>query len=262
MTETVIDTAYAAMDAAPQDDTARLRFYDALASAELFLMLTQEPVGDSISPEVFELQDASFVLVFDREDRISQFAGRAVPYAALPGRALAQMLSGQNIGLALNPEVAPSEFLMPPEALEWLSGTLDHGPEEREARPEHLSPPRGLPDTLITALDTKLASAAGLARTAYLAAVTYDDGSQGHLLGVTGSVPEAQRALAGAVNEALVFSGLEAGVLDVTFVDDSDILAAELARVALRFDLPEPPQPKKVEQVTPGSDPDSPPILK
>lgn len=262
MTETQIDAAFAAMDAAPQDDAARLRFYDALASAELYLMLTEEPTGEQISPEVFELQDASFVLVFDREDRISQFAGRPVPYAALPGRALAQMLTGQNIGLALNPEVAPSEFLMPPDALTWLSGTLDHGPEEREARPERLSAPRGLPDSLITALDGKLASAAGLARAAYLAAVTYDDGSQGHLLGITGAIPDAQRALAGAVNEALVFSGLEAGVLDVTFVEDTDILAAELARVALRFDLPEPPDPKEVVHVTPGSDPDSPPILK
>lgn len=262
MADTLIDTAFAAMNDAPEDDAARLRFYDALASSELFLMLSKEPEGENIEPEVFEVQDAAFVLVFDREDRISQFAGRPVPYAALPGRALAQMLAGQGIGIALNPEVAPSEFLLPPEGVNWLCGTLDHGPQEREARPEKLAAPMGLPQELLSSLDAKLASAAGLARSAYLAHVTYDDGSQGHLLGITGAIPEAQRALAGAVNDALVFSGLEAGMLDVAFVEDSDILTAELARVALRFDLPEAPKAPTYEPVTPGSDPDSPPILK
>lgn len=262
MTDTPIDAAFAAMTLAPQDDAARLRFYDALASAELFLMLTKDPEGDQISPEVFELQDAAFVLVFDREDRMTEFAGRAVPYAALPGRALAQMLAGQGIGLALNPENPASEYLVTPDALTWLTGTLDQAPEEREARPARLSAPRGLPDALLSTLDAKLASAAGLAQTAYLAQVEYDDGSQGHLLGLIGTIPEAQRALAGAVNDALVFSGLEAGVLDVGFFEESDVLAGELARVALRFDLPEPPKPKQVEHVIPGSDPDSPPVLK
>ena len=262
MADTQIDITFAAMDAAPQDDTARLRFYDAIAGSELFLMLAKESEGDNIEPELFELQDASFVLVFDREDRIAQFAGRPVPYAALPGRALAQMLAGQGIGIALNPEVAPSEFLLPPDGVTWLAGTLDHAPQEHEARPERLSAPKGLPEMLLTSLDAKLASAAGLARAAYLVHVTYDNGSQGHLLGVTGSIPEARPALAGAINEALVFSGLEAGMLDVTFVEDSDSVSTELARVGLRFDLPEAAKPKEMQQVAPGSDPERPPLLK
>ena len=124
MTETQIDRAHAAMQAAPEDDSARLRFYDSLAGSELYLMLTEEPVGDSVSPELFDVQGSRFVLVFDREDRLSAFAGRAVPYAAMSGRALAQMLSGQGVGLALNIEVAPSAILLPPDALGWLSETL------------------------------------------------------------------------------------------------------------------------------------------
>jgi hypothetical protein len=258
---TALDSAHAAMETAPQDDAARLRFYDQLARTELFLMLTEEAHGDAISPEIFDLGEARFVLGFDTEDRLSAFAGRMVPYAALSGRALAGMLAGQGIGLALNLEVAPSQILLPPEALGWLAETLGTGPEQGEARPERLLAPR-VPEALVVALDKRLATAAGLARKAYLAEVIYEGGQRGHLLGVTGAVPGAERALAGAINEALVFSGLEAGALDVTFLSDSDPLTAELARVALRFDLPEPAAPGRVERLAPGTDPDKPPILR
>ncbi|MBS0125919.1 SseB family protein [Thetidibacter halocola] len=260
--QTPIDRAHAAMEAAPLDDAARLRFYERLADAELVLMLGKEPVGDSVNPEIFDLGDARFVLAFDLEERLTAFAGRPVPYAALSGRALARLAAAQGIGLALNLEVAPSAILLPPEALAWLVETLDHGPGTAEARPQALHKPRGLPEVLLSALDAKLSTATGLARAAYLAGVTYDDGTRGHLLGITGAQSEAEAALAGAVNEALVFSGLEAGALDVTFLDDSDPLAAELARVALRFDLPqrEAPQVRAIE--APGSDPDKPPRLR
>lgn len=263
MTEvTPLDTAHIAMSDAPEDDAARLRFYERLADSELFLMLTEEAQGDQISPEVFELADSSFVLVFDREERLSQFANRAVPYAALSGRAIAGMLAGQGIGLAVNPEVAPSSILLPPEAVQWLMETLDHGPQEAEATPVEFHPPQGLPDNLLTALDAKLATAAGLARKAYLAQVTYNDQSRGHLLGLTGTQPGAEAPLARAVNEALVFSGVEAGALDVVFLADNDPVAALLAGVGLRFDLPEPEVPERVERIAPGSDPEKPPILR
>lgn len=262
MTETPLDAAFAAMEAAPENDAARLRFWERLADSELFLMLTAEPEGDALSPELFDLADARFVLAFDREERLAGFAGRVVPYAALSGRALVQMLAGQGIGLALNPEVAPSAYLVPPEALDWLAATLAQGPQEAEARPERLTRPRGLPEALLTALDAKLASAAGLARKAYLAEVTWQGGGKGHLLGITGALPGAEAPLARAINEALVFSGLEAGALDVTFLSDSDPLTAELARVALRFDLPEPQAPARVETLAPGMDPDRPPKLR
>ena len=260
--ETPLDAAFAAMQAAPQDDAARLRFWERLAASELVLMLTEEPEGDSLSPEVFAVGDGTFVLAFDREDRLAGFAGRPAPYAALPGRAVARMLAGQGVGLALNPEVAPSSWLIPPDALDWLARTLDQEPEQAEAKPESLTPPRDLPDSLLRALDERLATAAGLARGAYLARVTWEGGAQGHLLGLTGTAPGAEDTLARAINEALIFSGLEAGALDVAFLADDDPMAAELARVALRFDLPEPPEPARAAPQAPGTDPDTPPRLR
>ncbi|RPE67456.1 type III secretion system (T3SS) SseB-like protein [Pacificibacter maritimus] len=258
---TPIDLAHAAMEAAPNDDTERLRFFERLADGELFLLLEKEHQGDApIEPRVFPVEDQSYVLVFDREERLAEFAGSA-PYAALSGRVLAGMLAGQGIGLGVNLTVAPSEILLPPDAMDWLKNTLDHAPSEAEAKPEEITPPHGLPERLITALDAKLAIAGGLARVAYLAGVTYEGGAKSHLLAYVDTVPGADGALAQLVAEALTFSGIEAGALDVAFFDASDPLCATLARHGLRFDLPEPEQQSSGPSA-PGMDPSKPPILR
>ncbi|WP_417727172.1 SseB family protein [Roseovarius sp.] len=257
---TRLDTAHMAMETAPEESQARLRFYETLAASELYLLLKSEAEGDTLDPEVFDLSDHSFVLVFDREDRLAQFAGRIVPYAALSGRSIASMLAGQGVGLGVNLDVAPSSILIPPEAVDWLAQTLSDAPSEIEARVEKFSAPKGLPENFLLALDARLAAMAGLADLAYLVGVTYDSGAQGHLLGFVDAAPHAQPALARAVSEVLIFSGLEAAALDVTFFAASDPAAARLARCGLRFDLPESPRPEP--RSAPGSDPDKPPILK
>ena len=236
--ETPLDTAHAAMEANSADDAARLRFYERLADSELFLMLTEEARDENISPEVFEVADGRFVLAFDREERLAQFAGQPAPYAALSGRVLAGMLTGQGIGLGVNLEFASSAILIPAEAVEWLHATLGHAPDEVEARVEEVSAPVGLPEALLTALDTKLATAGGLAQAAYLVGVTYKGGGRGHMLAFVGTLDGAQGALAKASNEALTFSGIEAGAMDVGFFLSEDPVTAKLASVGLRFDLP------------------------
>ena len=44
---TDLDQAHAAMETAPEDDTARLRFYERLADTELFMLLGAEAVTRS-----------------------------------------------------------------------------------------------------------------------------------------------------------------------------------------------------------------------
>ncbi len=252
---TPLDLAHAQME---QSDAARLRFYERLADAELFLLLEAETQGEQINPRVFPLEDTSLVLAFDREERLAEFAG-AAPYVALSGRVLAGMLSGQGLGLGLNLEVAPSSIILPAEAVEWLHNTLGTSPSDVEAKPEELLPPSGLPEALITGLDIKLAMAAGLARSAYLCAVRYEGGAQSHMLAFLDPLPGAETALARAVNEALVFSGIEAGTIDVAFFGHSNPMAARLAKVGLRFDLPELPVNEGPK--APGMDPSKPPKL-
>jgi hypothetical protein len=260
--QTPLDLAHATMDAAPDNDAARLRFYERLSDSELFLLLTKEAQGDQINPEIFDLGDASFVLVFDREERLAQFVGKPAPYAALSGRVNAQMIVGQGIGLGVNLEVAPSQMLVPPEAVSWLTETLAHSPDEVEARAEELYAPKGLPEELLTALDAKLATTAGLAQNAYLVAVRYKGGATGHMLGFVGTLEGAEGALAKAAGEALTFSGIEAGSIDVGFFAATDPMAAAMSKVGLRFELPKVEAREQAVRAAPGSDPDKPPNLR
>ena len=257
---TDIDDAHAAMMAEPDNDAARLRFYERVADSELYLLLGGEPEGDQIEPELFEIEDQKYVLVFDREERLAEFTGRAVPYAALPGRALAGMMSGQNIGMALNLEVAPSSMMIPADGVAWLAETLENTPHEEQARLVEIAPPASLPEEVITGLDRKLAIAAGRARFAYLAAATYEGGGRGHVLAFIDAMPGAETALAQAAGEALTFSGIEAGAIDVLFCGSSDELANRLAKVGLRFDLPDVVQPTLPG--APGMDPAKPPKIR
>ena len=253
---TRIDDTHALMETS---DEARLRFFEAIAAAELFLLLEKEAEGETVEPRLFNVEGSNVALAFDTPERLAEFAGGITPYAAMSGRVLVSLLEGEDLSLGLNLEVASSATLLGPDALKWLHKTLGHAPAEVDAKPQEVSPPVGLPDILITALDAKLASAAGLAKLAYLAAVTYDNGTKSHLLALIDPVSGAETPLAKAINEALVFSGVEAGTLDVAFLNASDPMAAKLARVGLRFDLP---KPDLHEPKAPGSDPDQPPILR
>ncbi|GAA3867231.1 SseB family protein [Celeribacter arenosi] len=262
MTETTpLDRAHAQMQNAPNDDAARLRFFERIADGELFLLLEEEPKPEGpVTPRLFEVEDQKFALVFDREGRLADFAG-AAPYVAMSGRVLVEMIAGSGIGLGLNLSVAPSEYLLPAQAVDWLHSTLGNTPQESQARPEEIAPPHGLPEVLITALDTKLALAAGLAKLVYLAGVTYEGGLKSHLLAFVDPVPGSEDALARLVSEALIFSGVEAGVLDVAFFKASDPICASFARFGLRFDLPDLAR-EQSGPAAPGMDPDTPPKLR
>jgi hypothetical protein len=259
MDETPLDQAHRAMIAAEGDDAMRLRFYERIADVELYMLLESEPDDDQVTPV---LLDGGYVLVFDRAERLAAYVGQPAPYVALSGRAIAQMLEGQDLGLAVNLGVAPSEILLPAGAMAWLRDTLAQKAGEVEARIAQVLPPKGLPETLITAIDEKLATATGMAAGAFLVAVDYTGGGRGHLLAFVGAIPRAQDALVRAASEALTFSGIEAGAMDVGFFAPNDAVVAKLAKVGLRFDLPQGEGLQHTPRMPPGSDPSKPPILK
>ena len=102
------------------------------------------------------------------------------------------------------------------------------------------------------------------AECALLAGVTYEDGSRGLMLAFVGASPDAEPALAKAVSESLVFSGLEPGALDVAFPTAPGALAA-IGEVGRRFEMPAPePEPAQVvgARAAPGMDPAKPPKLR
>ncbi|MBW0159006.1 SseB family protein [Sedimentimonas flavescens] len=264
---TPYDRAHAAMEADPENEALRLAVYDRLADAELFLLLESEPEDEDITPQVFETEDGDFVLAFDLEERLAEFTGEPVPYAALPGRVIAQHLVGEGIGLGINLGVAESAMLLPPEALEWLTDTLTHTPVQTDARPASFEAP-ALPPAilglLLPAFEAKFAQLAGIASHALLGGVQYDDGRRGHVLAFLGAPEPARAGIAKAMAEALAFSGLDAGELDVTFLDEADPAAQVLLEKALVLHLPEPVQEEvqELKPVAPGMDPSKPPILR
>ena len=257
---TLLDAAHAAVSADPENQALRLRFFERLADGEMVILLEREAVGENLEPKVFDLEDGPVVLVFDREERLASFTGGIAPYAALPGRVIAGLLKGQGIGMGVNLGVAPSSMLLPPEAMDWLAETLDAGPEEVEATPREFTAPN-VPEAVIAALDAKLARAGGLAVAALLAGVVYEGGRRGHILALLDAADGAEPALARAMNEALVFSSVEAGELDVVFLGGGDPVTQAMARVGLRFDLPAP-EVQDLTPAAPGMDPSRPPKLR
>ncbi|NJM82021.1 MAG: SseB family protein [Tabrizicola sp.] len=257
---TLLDAAHAAISANPESEVLRLRFYERLADGEMFLLLEREAEGDRIDPKIFALESGPVVLAFDREERLAAFSAGVAPYVALPGRVIAGMLKGQGIGFGVNLGVAPSSMLLPAEAMDWLAEALETGPVEAEGRPESFHPPKGLPEAVLTGLDAKLARAGGLATAALLAGVRYIGGRQGHMLAFLDALPGTETVLARAASEALIFSGVDAGEIDVAFLRTGDPAAVTMARVALRLDLPEPE--RQTGPAAPGTDPATPPRLR
>ncbi len=260
--QTILDLAYQAMDAMPDDDAARLQFYECVADSELFLLLAEEPSGDTLSPEIFMTSGQQFVLAFDLEDRLVQFTQSAAPYAALSGRILAQMLIENNVALGLNLGGHPSETIIETATLDWLMTTLGVAPDEHQSTLVSFGPPKGVPETLFAALQTKLTRAAGLADEAWVAQATYDDDTKGTVLAIVGAQDAAQQPLAKSVQEALSFSGLEAGFLDVLFIGSEDPRLDVLRRQGVAFEIPQPEDFKAAPPQAPGTDPNKPPKLR
>ncbi len=280
MPTTFLDDAHAAMMDRPEDDLARLRFYRRLADTELFLLLTHEPEAEVLDPEILDVDNPEtnapdrYALVFDSEERLSAFAADhktdALPYAALPGRVIAQSLAGQGVGLALNLDVAPSSILLPAAAMDWLSETLNAAPQPGEGTLIGIDPPTGLPDGLLDGLQEKLVAGVGLASHAVFVKGIYEGDREGWLLAFIDTRPGAESALARATQEALAFSGTEPGNVDVAFFDSSDPICEHLDRIGLRYTFPDLEAAMRAAQQdeetrprpAPGSDPDKPPILK
>ena len=257
MTETILDKAHRAMTDASENDQLRLTYFGQLASAELYLFLEQEISDDQIKPQIFNTEDGDFILAFDSEDRLAEFAGGPAPYAAISGRALAKMLTTPDLGVLLNPGLLSSEALTQ-DVLRWMRETLSSAPEARSERLSQIGIPDA-PELLVKALDQTLASARGLADGAYLAKAIREDTRASLILGILNVTPGAETALTNAVQEAVVFSGGET-MVDVVFLSSDTEIIGPLEIYGLRFDIPQPETPRPPS--SPGMDPSSPPKLR
>jgi hypothetical protein len=258
---TALDAAYAALQTGGEAEA--LRFYRLLADAPLCLLLAHEAEGEAIAPQVFDLSDGPMILAFDSEDRLAAFQDGPVPYASLPGRVIAQQMAGQGLWLGLNLGTgAPSETVLPPEAMAHLLDLLDVSAEVTEGQARSFAAP-AVPAVVDEALRFALHAAAGLAAGAVLAGVTYEGGGRGHVLALVGAAEGAEPALARAVAEALSFAGVEAAKLDVVFLTPDDPALRALLRTGRAYDIPAPTAAQAPPTpAAPGSDPSRPPRLR
>jgi hypothetical protein len=254
--QTPLDLAHAAHEADPENAALRLRFHERILDSELIVPLDAPPEGERLRPSLFALSDGPVVLAFDRDDRMAEFLDGPVEFAALTGRRLVALLAGQGTGLALNLG-APSAALLPPEAVNWLARIAGEAVPEADARARDIGPPGVVPGALLHALGPKLAAMADRIATAHLVSARLADGAPGLLLAL-GGVPEPARgATAAAVAEAVRFSGLHEAALDVAFPATGSPIAAAVARVGLRLEMPQPAAPE-----TPVVDKSKPPRLR
>ena len=120
-----------------------------------------------------------------------------------------------------------------------------------------------MPEGLFDILDAKLATAGGLAATAWLCSADWADGARGLTLAFVDARPGAEAPLAQAVAEALAFSGLGSGWLDVMFLTSGEPAAQAAERAGLGFILPAAAAAAVPQApAAPGMDPDHPPRLR
>ena len=118
-------------------DAGRARVLNRLADTELFVALAAEPEGDRVAPLLFDLPGGRMAIA--AMARIGwRGSSMRTDYAALPGRVLAAMLSGEDLSLMVNAG-APSEMLLEPATLRWLAEALRRA---RRIRPHPPAWPR------------------------------------------------------------------------------------------------------------------------
>ncbi|WP_041527694.1 SseB family protein [Paracoccus aminophilus] len=234
-------------------ENARARILSRLADTELFVALTREPADDRAEILSFDLSGTKAALACDSEERLSEFMGRVVAYAAMPGRVLAALLGEAGSALLVNPG-RPSELFLDASALDWLGQVLSAAPEEGgELRPSWLTAPT--PEAIeifLVPLAQRLADMVGLATSAALVAAVWPDGRRGHLLLLRGCADDSRAALAKAFAEFFSFLPMVEGGVDIGFAE------LDLPQGALLLDVPErKPEPEPVRR-----DPKAPPRLR
>ena len=246
----MLDHAFAKMQAAPENTALRRAYYQQLADTEIYIPVA-DVTGESFTPETFDLDLGATVLAFDSPERLADFLGTGHDFVALPARVLIPLLVDQRLLLLINPDSA-SANLLPRDVLIWVQDVVAAMPSQAVAGLTGLCKPGAATAPMVAALDRAFGQMPGAATQALLF-----DSDQGLTIAFTGAAETSHPALAKAVQDALVFAGVDA---DCSVVFLSDTQAQSITPVALAFDLPKPVAPPIAQ--APGTDPDKPPKLR
>ena len=258
---TPLERTIVMLQAAPEDPARFSAVLERLCDAEVFLALDAQASDENVTPKIVESGGQSYVAIFDTELHLAEAVGGAADYLSVSGRALVQMLVGQDSGIALNPGSSAIGYLFERETLDWLARSLDERPNEMATQQiAEITPPPALPPKALEALSVKLTAAQGLAEFACLVQARDGAGVTNPLICFVGEFPAAQADLAKLIQEYLQFSQLDGAPWDVSYLAPDHTMVARFVKVGLRFDLPK--LEVAPERPAPGSIAGKPPILR
>lgn len=120
---TEIDQALETLRANPEDFKAQSGFYDLFLNSSFFIPTVHEDIetGDKSSKEkievplIIEADGIDYLVFFDEQQRLNDWAEEEVPCLQLPGHVLTEMTPNElhwamNIGTDFNKQFAPDEI--------------------------------------------------------------------------------------------------------------------------------------------------------
>lgn len=229
----------------------RARILSRLADSELFVTLTAEPADDRARIRILGDAPLRFALACDLQERLADFWGGPVAYAAMPGRVLADTLARDGKGLFVNPGSA-SEMLLGPDDLAWLVEALKVSPAPSQATvipPTLFAPAPEIVAALLQPVSDRMAGLSGFASAVALTGARWEDGRKGHVLIIRGTAESQRDAIAKSFAELLSFLPPVEGGVDLGFSDGA------LPDAALVIEVPKPPKPALVASRDPAAPP-------
>jgi len=170
---TKLDIAYTA---AKNDNEKKPDFYNLFLNTDLYVAThpgTDD--SDSVAPLIVEYSGVQFLMLFDTQQRLTDWAKKETAYAKMPGHAFIQLIN-TDYHCALNVGTDFTKTFVPGE-IEWLKGIVEKTKREQTQDPKKntsalVRKPKDLPENLINQL-TEIFSNNPTISYAYLGEVRY-----------------------------------------------------------------------------------------
>lgn len=254
-----LQQAQIASVAEPEDEQLRTAFYARLVETEFCLLLSEAATNEQMTPNLYTEGDNRYVIAFEDEGDLLEFNQEAAHFAALPGRALVQMLVGHDVGLLINGNDLEKSILLSTKHISWLAETLSQAPQERSGALSDILAPEPIKAEHRAAIQDQLHKCAGLLVEAYHITVVEQEQNQRQTLIFSGTTEASAKQIAQMIQDVVSFQDDPSLDLDVAFLDFRAPIMQHIRQIGSAFDVPFPEAPATPK--APGSDPDNPPKL-
>ncbi|PLX99861.1 MAG: hypothetical protein C0624_13105 [Desulfuromonas sp.] len=136
---TPLDTALQNLRENPDSNESRNDFYRLFLSSTFYLPTYDEETGgvsvnkndEKMLPLIMEAEGENFMMIFDLEERVADWAEEGVHCIALPGHVIVEMAT-EGLHLAMNVGTEQAKQFVP-EEISWLKEVVKQGRDAAEA---------------------------------------------------------------------------------------------------------------------------------